>query len=51
MMRSLECRLVVANKVAPCENLIEAFCSLLKDHFNIRKMTVASGDNGACMDF
>ncbi|MGL6114252.1 MAG: 6-carboxytetrahydropterin synthase, partial [Cetobacterium sp.] len=34
-----ECRLVVVKKVATCENLIEVFYSLLKDKFNIKKMT------------
>ncbi|MGL4307618.1 MAG: 6-carboxytetrahydropterin synthase, partial [Cetobacterium sp.] len=44
-----ECRLVVVKKVATCENLIEVFYSLLKDKFNIKKMTFASGDNCASM--
>ncbi|WP_426709372.1 6-carboxytetrahydropterin synthase [Cetobacterium sp. SF1] len=46
-----ECRLVVVKKVATCENLIEVFYSLLKDKFNIKKMTFASGDNCASMEF
>ncbi len=46
-----ECRLVVVKKVATCENMIEIFYSLLKDKFNIKKMTFASGDNCASMDF
>lgn len=46
-----ECRLVVVKKVATCENLIEMFYDLLKDQLNIKKMTVASGDNCATCDF
>lgn len=46
-----ECRLVVVKKVATCENLIEVFYSLLKDKLNIKKMTFASGDNAASMEF
>lgn len=46
-----ECRLVVVKKVATCENLIEVFHSLLKDKVNIKKMTFASGDNCASMEF
>lgn len=46
-----ECRLVVVEKVATCENLIEVFHSLLKDKFNIKKMTFASGDNCASSEF
>ncbi len=46
-----ECRLVVVQKVATCENLIEVFYELLKDKFNIKKMTFASGDNAASKDF
>lgn len=46
-----ECRLVVVKKVATCENLIEVFYGLLKDKLNIKKMTFASGDNCASMDF
>lgn len=46
-----ECRLVVVKKVATCENLIEVFYELLKDKFNIKKMTFASGDNAASKDF
>ncbi len=46
-----ECRLVVVKKVATCENMIEIFYSLLKDKFNIKKMTFASGDNCASMEF
>lgn len=46
-----ECRLVVVKKVATCENLIEVFYELLKDKFNIKKMTFASGDNCATQDF
>lgn len=42
-----ECRLVVVKKVATCENLLEVFHSLLKDKFNITKMTFTSGDNAA----
>ncbi|MFT4143713.1 MAG: 6-carboxytetrahydropterin synthase [Mobilitalea sp.] len=46
-----ECRLVVVEKVATCENLIEVFYSLLKDKLNIKKMTFASGDNCASAEF
>lgn len=46
-----ECRLVVVKKVATCENLIEIFYNLMKDQMNIKKMTFASGDNSASMDF
>lgn len=46
-----ECRLVVVEKVATCENLIEVFYALLKDKLNIKKMTFASGDNCASSDF
>ncbi|MGL5232067.1 MAG: 6-pyruvoyl trahydropterin synthase family protein [Fusobacteriaceae bacterium] len=46
-----ECRLVVVKKVATCENLIEIFHSLLKDKFNIKKMSFYSGDNGATINF
>lgn len=46
-----ECRLVVVEKVATCENLIEVFHALLKDKFNIKKMTFASGDNCASIEF
>jgi 6-pyruvoyltetrahydropterin/6-carboxytetrahydropterin synthase len=42
-----ECRLVVVQKVATVENLIEVFYSLLKDTLNIKKMTFKSGDNTA----
>ena len=42
-----ECRLVVVKKVATCENLIEVFHSLLKDKYNITRMTFTSGDNAA----
>jgi 6-pyruvoyltetrahydropterin/6-carboxytetrahydropterin synthase len=42
-----ECRLVVVQKVATCENLIELFYSLLQDKLNIKKMTFTSGANGA----
>ncbi len=42
-----ECRLVVVKKVATCENLIEVFHDLLKDKYNITKMTFTSGDNAA----
>lgn len=42
-----ECRLVVVKKVATCENLIEVFYDLLKDHLNIKKLTFTSGDNAA----
>ncbi len=38
-----ECRLVVVKKVATCENLIEVFHDLLKDKYNITKMTFTSG--------
>lgn len=44
-----ECRLVVVKKVATCENLIEIFYDLLKDKFNITKMTFTSGDNAASL--
>jgi 6-pyruvoyltetrahydropterin/6-carboxytetrahydropterin synthase len=46
-----ECRLVVVKKVATCENLIEVFYSLLKDKYNIKKMTFASGDNCASTEY
>lgn len=46
-----ECRLVVVEKVATCENLIEVFYNLLKDKLNIKKMTFASGDNCASAEF
>lgn len=46
-----ECRMVVVKKVATCENLIEVFYSLLKDKYNIKKMTFASGDNCASAEF
>ncbi len=46
-----ECRLVVVQKVATCENLIEVFYSLLKDHLNITKMTFTSGDNAATFTY
>lgn len=46
-----ECRLVVVKKVATCENLIEVFYDLLKDKFNIKKMTFTSGDNAASAEF
>lgn len=46
-----ECRLVVVKKVATCENLLEIFYDLLKDKFNIKKMTFTSGDNAASMEF
>ncbi len=46
-----ECRLVVVKKVATCENLIEVFYSLLKDKLNIKKLTFASGDNCASVDY
>ena len=46
-----ECRLVVVEKVATCENLIEVFYELLKDKFNIKKMAFYSGDNAASKDY
>lgn len=46
-----ECRLVVVEKVATCENLIEIFYQLLKDKYNIKKMTFASGDNCASIEY
>lgn len=46
-----ECRLVVVKKVATCENLIEVFYNLMKDQLNIKKMTFASGDNCASIEF
>jgi 6-pyruvoyltetrahydropterin/6-carboxytetrahydropterin synthase len=46
-----ECRLVVVEKVATCENLIEVFYNLLRDKLNIKKMTFASGDNCASAEF
>lgn len=46
-----ECRLVVVKKVATCENLIEVFHSLLKDKLNIKKITFASGDNCASVEY
>lgn len=45
------CRLVVVKKVATCENLLEVFYDLLKDKLNIKKMTFASGDNCASVEF
>ncbi len=46
-----ECRLVVVQKVATCENLIELFYSLMKDKLNIKKMTFSSGDNAASFTY
>lgn len=46
-----ECRLVVVKKVATCENLLEIFYDLLKDHYNIKKMTFVSGDNAASIEY
>ena len=46
-----ECRLVVVQKVATCENLIEVFYSLLKDKLNIKKLSFTSGENGASMEY
>ena len=46
-----ECRLVVTSKAATCENLIEIFYSLLKDTFNIVRMSFSSGDNCAVRTF
>ena len=46
-----ECRLVVTEKAATCENLIEIFYSLLKDSLNVQKMTFSSGDNCAVITF
>ena len=46
-----ECRLVVTSKVATCENLIEIFHSLLKDHLNIARMSFSSGENCAVRTF
>ena len=46
-----ECRLVVVQKVATCENLLELFYSLLKDKINIKKMTFTSGMNGASVTY
>ncbi len=46
-----ECRLVTVKKVATCENLIELFHHLLKDHLKISKMTFVSGDNSASAEF
>lgn len=46
-----ECRLVVVKKVATCENLIEVFYSILKDKYNIKKLTFVSGDNSASAEF
>lgn len=45
-----ESRVVVVSKVATCENLLELFHELLKDHFNIKKMTFSSGDNSASLE-
>jgi 6-pyruvoyltetrahydropterin/6-carboxytetrahydropterin synthase len=42
-----ECRLVIVQKAATCENLIELFYSLLKDKLKIKKMHFTSGMNGA----
>ena len=44
-------RLVVVEKPATCENMIEIFYSLLKDSFNIKKMEFTSGDNSACCSY
>ena len=46
-----ECRLIVVKKVATAENLIEVFHSLLKDKYNIKKMTFITGDNTASAEF
>jgi 6-pyruvoyltetrahydropterin/6-carboxytetrahydropterin synthase len=46
-----ECRLVVVQKVATCENLIEVFYSLLKDKMNIKKLKFTSGANGASVTY
>ena len=46
-----ECRLVVTSKAASCENLIEIFYELLKDTFNITRMTFSSGENCAAKTF
>lgn len=46
-----ECRLVVVKKVATAENLIEVFHSLLKDKYNIKKMTLVTGDNAASIEY
>ncbi|MDR1326788.1 MAG: 6-carboxytetrahydropterin synthase [Heliobacteriaceae bacterium] len=46
-----ECRLVVVKKVATCENLLEVFHSILKDKYNIKKMTFSSGDNCASVKY
>ncbi len=46
-----EKRLVVVKKVATCENLLEIFYSLLKDHYNVKRLEVTSGDNAACREF
>ncbi len=46
-----ECRLVVVKKVATAENLIEVFYSLLKDKYNIKNMTLVTGDNTASVEY
>ena len=46
-----EKRLVVVKKVATCENLLEIFYSLLKKHYNIKRLEVTSGDNAAYKEF
>lgn len=46
-----ECRIVVTSKAATCENLIEIFYSLLKDSFNIARMSFSSGENCAVRTF
>jgi 6-pyruvoyltetrahydropterin/6-carboxytetrahydropterin synthase len=46
-----ECRLVITNKAATCENLIEIFHALIKDSFNVSKMTFTSGENCASKTF
>lgn len=46
-----EKRLVVVKKVATCENLLEIFYSLLKDHYNVKRLEVTSGDNAAYREF
>lgn len=46
-----ECRLVVTEKAATCENLIEIFHTLLCGTLNVKRMTFSSGDNCAVRTF
>lgn len=46
-----ERRLVVVKKVATAENLLEVFHSILKNEYNIKKMTFVTGDNTASVEY